>query len=120
MTVPVISAESLLLSRSPKVTFINSVLQYCLDAGDRTLKFEILDYLLNHDHEVENEFDFLMEHLQPEGQRVLYQIWTSMGIEFSPGAATSMSVYEAVEYIIRTFALGEHLMPICSSSGFCL
>ncbi|WP_268135786.1 UvrD-helicase domain-containing protein [Salinimicrobium sp. TH3] len=103
-SIPVISAESLLISRSPKVNFITSVLQYCLDPGDRTLKFKILDHLLNKGKEVENEFDFLMEHLQPEGEQFFKGLSTS-GTEFSPGAATAMSVYEAVEYIIRAFSI---------------
>ncbi len=103
-SIPVISAESLLVSRSPKVTFINNVLQYCLDAGDKSLKFEILDYLLNNHLEVQEEFDFLMQHLEPEGEQFFSGL-RDHEIYFSPGAATSMSVYEAVEYIIREFSL---------------
>lgn len=102
--IPVISAESLLVSRSPKVVFINAVLHYCLDAADKTLKFEILDYLLNYELEVEKEFDFLEEHLQPEGQQFFEELKV-FGFEFSLETATSISVYEAVEYIIRSFRM---------------
>ncbi len=102
--IPVISAESLLVSRSPKVTFINAVLQYCIDAADKGLKFEILDYLLNHELDVENEFRFLHDHLQPEGQQ-FFEDLRAFGFEFSLETATSVSIYEAVEYIIRSFRM---------------
>lgn len=102
-SIPVISAESLLISRSPKVNFITSVLQYCLDPGDKTLKFEILDYLLNKTIKVENEFQFLMDHLQLEGEQFFKAL--AQNIDFSPGLVTEMSIYEAVEYIIRAFSI---------------
>ncbi len=102
--IPVISAESLLLERSSKVRFINTIFQYCLDTADKTLKFEILDYLLNNSLEVENDFQFLMRHLEPEGQ-LFFDALKTYGIDFSPEAATAMSVYEAAEYIIRAFDL---------------
>jgi ATP-dependent exoDNAse (exonuclease V) beta subunit len=103
-SVPVLSAESLLLSRSPKVIFINVVLQYCLDASDKTLKYEILDYLLQDLLTVENEFHFLEHHLHAEGQD-FFNALKDYGIDFSLEAATSISVYEAAEYIIRSFGL---------------
>ncbi|WP_423820422.1 UvrD-helicase domain-containing protein [Salinimicrobium sp. TIG7-5_MAKvit] len=102
--IPVISAESLLINRSPKIRFITAVLQYCLDPGDRSLKFEILDYLLTETIEVDNNFQFLEEHLKPEGEE-FFKALEKNGINFSPVAATAMSVYEAVEYIIRAFSL---------------
>ncbi|MCX2839519.1 UvrD-helicase domain-containing protein [Salinimicrobium sp. MT39] len=102
--IPVISAESLLINRSPKIRFITAVLQYCLDPGDRSLKFEILDYLLTETIEVDNDFQFLEEHLKPEGEE-FFKALEKNGINFSPVAATAMSVYEAVEYIIRAFSL---------------
>lgn len=103
-SIPVISAESLLINRSPKIRFITTVLQYCLDPGDKSLKFEILDYLLNENIEVENEFEFLEDHLKPEGEQ-FFNALLKNGIEFSSVTATAMSVYEAVEYIIRSFSL---------------
>ena len=105
--VAVISAESLLLARSPKVQFINSILQYCLDPGDKTLRFEILDHLLNSSLEVENEFQFLMDSIELEGEQ-FFQALNNYGIEFSTVKATAVSVYEAVEYIIRSFSLEEN------------
>ncbi|WP_324720125.1 UvrD-helicase domain-containing protein [Salinimicrobium sp. HB62] len=102
--VAVISAESLLLSRSPKILFINAVLQYCLDPGDKALRFEILDHLLNSSLQVQEEFEFLMKTIELEG-REFFQALEDHGIDFSPEKATSVSVYEAVEYIIRAFSL---------------
>ena len=102
--VPVISAESLLVSRSPKVAFINAVLNYCLDSTDKSLKFEILDYLLSFELEVDNQFKFLERLLQPEGQKFFEKL-KPFGFNFSLEQATSVSVYEAVEYIIRSFRM---------------
>lgn len=103
-SIPVISAESLLISRSPKVQFVNAVLHYCLDQTDRSVKYEILDYLLNNLLQVEEEFDFLMHHLEAEGEE-FFKGLSRFGINFSRAKATSISVYEAVEYIIRSFSL---------------
>lgn len=103
-SVAVISAESLLLARSPKVQFIIAVLQYCLDPGDKTLRFEILDHLLNSGLEVKNEFEFLMANIELEGEQ-FFRALNNYGISFSTEKATSVSVYEAVEYIIRAFSL---------------
>ncbi|NJW53853.1 UvrD-helicase domain-containing protein [Salinimicrobium oceani] len=102
--VPVISAESLLVNRSPKVAFINAVLQYCLDTADKTLKYEILDYLLAERVQIENEFNFLEQQLDLEGQE-FFEPLKEHGMEFSLETAISLSVYEAAEYIIRSFNL---------------
>lgn len=103
-SIPVISAESLLLSRSPKVVFINAVLQFCLDTAEKTLKYEILNYLLQNVLEIHDEFFFLESHLEPEGQH-FFDALAENGITFSVEKATSLSVYESAEYIIRAFDL---------------
>ncbi|MFD2517299.1 UvrD-helicase domain-containing protein [Salinimicrobium flavum] len=102
--IPVISAESLLLSRSPEVMFVNDILNFSLDTRDRDLKSRILDFLLKHSVSVENEFLFLMSKLNMEGQS-FFDALKPFDIHFSLDTLDSLSVYEGVEYIIRSFKL---------------
>lgn len=104
--VPVISAESLLLSRSPEVRFINAVLQFCLSPLEKSLKYEILEYLLEHKLELEEEYKFLEQILQLDGQQ-FFDALKAQAIDFNVGFVNSVSVFEAVEYIIRSFGLGQ-------------
>lgn len=104
--VPVISAQSLLLSRSPEVNFINVVLQFALDGKDKNLKFRILDFLLERDLEVENPFLFLSQNLELNEQAFFAGL-ERVGIFFDVEVLKDLSVYEGVEYIIRSFNLVE-------------
>ena len=102
--VPVISAESLLLSRSPEVCLVNSVLQFCLEPTNKSLKFEILDYLLN--KETQNNIDFkeLQYSLEEDGQK-FFESLKKFSVYVELNSIHAVSVYEAVEYIIRNFSL---------------
>lgn len=102
--ISVISAESLLLSRSPEVLFINSILACSLDSSDQHLKFEILDFLLSNQLRVENDFQFRKDRLPLQGQ-VFFDSLKSFEIDFNVDHLNSLSVYEGVEYIIRSFGL---------------
>ena len=101
--IPVISAESLLLSRSPEVCVVNAVLHFCLDGKSKNLKFEILDFLLNR-NESEKGFDFLDRALQLDDQD-FFDVLKELGIYMNLDFIHAVSVYEAVEYIIRSFKL---------------
>ncbi|SDK81310.1 ATP-dependent exoDNAse (exonuclease V) beta subunit (contains helicase and exonuclease domains) [Salinimicrobium catena] len=102
--IAVISSESLLLSRSPEVNFINSILKYSLDIADKELRFEILDFLLKGKISTENDFKFLTKTLELEGQ-AFFDALKEQNIHFDLEVLTSLSVYEGVEYIIRSFGL---------------
>ena len=102
--ISVISAESLLLSRSPDVLFINSVLSCGLDTSDQDLKFGILDFLLKEKVEVENDYKFIKDRLLLEDQ-VFFDSLKAFGIDFNIDTLNALSVYEGVEYIIRSFGL---------------
>ena len=104
--IPVISAESLLLSRSPQVCFINSILQFSINGKDKSVKYEILDFLLQNLLEVEQEYQFLRRHLELEDS-AFFEALKPLGINFDLEVLNSVSVYEGVEYIIRAFQLGE-------------
>ncbi|MGB7842272.1 MAG: UvrD-helicase domain-containing protein [Salinimicrobium sp.] len=102
--ISVISAESLLLSRSPEVSFINNILQLSIDKTDKNLKFDVLDYLLGKHPEVEGQYSFLKEMLELEGQAFFNRL-SIFGADFQLDLLNSLSVYEGVEYIIRIFGV---------------
>ena len=102
--ISVISAESLLLSRSPEVNFINNVLKLSIEKSDKNLKFEILNYLFNKHPEIEEEYSFFKEALESEGQ-AFYNRLSIFGEVFQLDLLNSLSIYEAVEYIMRSFGL---------------
>ena len=102
--VSVISAESLLLSRSPEVKFINDLLQLSIEKADKNLKFDILDYLLGENPEIEDSYSFLKEALELQGQ-AFFDRFSVFGVDFDLEQLNALSVYEAVEYIIRSFGL---------------
>ena len=104
--ISVISAESLLLNKSPEVQFINSILQLSIEKADKNLKFNILDYLLNHHLEIKEQYKFLQEALELEDQPFFDQL-SSLGVVFELEQLNALSVYEAVEYIIRSFELNK-------------
>lgn len=102
--VAVISAESLLLSRSPEVRLVNAVLQFCLDLTNKNLKYEILSYVLNINEENKTDFRTFKDSLAQDGQKFFDRLHP-FGIHINLNAIHSVSVYEAVEYIIRNFGL---------------
>ena len=102
--VPVISAESLLLSQSRKVNFISAVLQFSVDGQDKNLKLPILEYILEHQLKIENFYSFISERLEINDQQ-FFDSLKSFGIDFNINRVTEASLYEAVEYIIRSFGL---------------
>lgn len=101
--ISVISAESLLLSRSAEVNFINAVLKLRIDSGDKELKYEVLEYLSGH-LGVAHNFNFCIERLGLEGQ-AFFDSLQRYNVDFSLEKLEELSVYEGVEYIIRSFKL---------------
>lgn len=102
--ISVISAESLLLSRSPEVNFINNILSCSLDTSDQDMKFGILDFLLKEKVTVDNDFTFIKDRLSLEDQ-AFFDSLKPYGIDFRIDILNALSVYEGVEYIIRSFGL---------------
>lgn len=102
--ISVISAESLLLSRSPEVLFINSVLACGLDTTDQDLKFGILDFLLKGKVEAAHDYLFIKDRLGLEDQ-AFFDSLKPFGIDFNIDKLNALSVYEGTEYIIRSFGL---------------
>lgn len=102
--ISVVSAESLLLSQSSKVNFIASILHFSVEGQDKGLKLEILEFLLDNNLDVDNYYEFISARLDLDYQS-FFDSLRAYGVDFSLGRITEVSLYEAVEYIIRSFGL---------------
>lgn len=102
--IPVVSAESLLLSQSSKVNFIAAILNFSVEGQDKGLKLEIMEFLFKHFLDVDNQYEFVTARLQLDYQH-FFDSLQSYGVDFSLGRLTEVSLYEAVEYVVRCFVL---------------
>jgi ATP-dependent exoDNAse (exonuclease V) beta subunit len=96
--VPVISSESLLLASSPKIHFMVSLIRWSLQPGEQALAFAILNFLAElHEH----KHDFIIEHLNDLAKGLLHEF------NFNSHLFSQLSVYDGMEYVIRTFNLSQ-------------
>lgn len=103
--IPIISAESLLIERSPKIKFITAVLKLAVNGKDQEQKNIILEFL-SEKYAVENEFDFSLNRIKLDHQD-FFDSLKEIDIHFNLKKSGEISVYEGVEYIIRSFGLVE-------------
>lgn len=104
--VPVISQESLLLSGSPRVQFVLSVLRFALDGSVKQVKWEILQYLADHQLNLAESHEFIRDRLELNDQQFLDSLQT-FGYKLNLEDLTVSTLYEAVETVIRCFNLIE-------------
>lgn len=103
--ISIVSSESLLVSNSPEVEFINLLLEFSLNPEDRNLKWSILNYLTRK-LEVMNPFDIVVNNLPNDNNR-LFDWLKPFNIDFDIKQLQVLSLYEAAEYIIRCFSLAK-------------
>ena len=102
--ISVISSETLLLSQSPEVKFIIDLLRFSLNPEDDKLKLEIFDYLAENYISEEDSYQLLVENLPKNGGE--FFTWLSnYDLTFNLNELKRLSLYESVEYIIRSFNL---------------
>ncbi|WP_341476523.1 UvrD-helicase domain-containing protein [Christiangramia fulva] len=104
--ISVVSSETLLLKNSAEVNFIISVLSLLLKEEDRLLKFEVFDYLSSKYLKEEAIFESFLQNIEKTG-RSFYEWLEEYEIHFDPEFLKRQSLYEGVEYIIRSFKLVE-------------
>lgn len=105
-SVSVISSETLLLSQSRKVQFIVHLLAFSMNAEDDKIKLQIFDYLAEKYLSQEETHKILVQNLSKNGSD--FFSWLSeFNIHFEMVELKRLSLYEAVEYIIRSFSLVE-------------
>ncbi|PIB39293.1 UvrD-helicase domain-containing protein [Maribacter sp. 4G9] len=103
--VPVISSDSLLLSTSPKVQFLISLVRFMLISDDPATNYGILDYLSGSE---ENKHDFIRFHLNDLPQ------FLSTEYTFDIEKIKGRSLLDSMEHAIKVFDLAKesdaHLM----------
>lgn len=103
--VPVISSDSLLLSTSPKVQFLISLVRFILISDDPATNYGILDYLSGSE---ENKHDFIHFHLNELPQ------FLSTEYTFDIEKIKGQSLLDCMEHAIKVFDLEKesdaHLM----------
>ena len=100
----IISSETLLISRALEVNFIINILQLLSEPDNKTLKFDISSYLIEHQIEVRDKHQFLVSLMDLN----LDQMFASLenhGIYFNYKDIIHLPIYEAVEVIIHDFNL---------------
>jgi ATP-dependent exoDNAse (exonuclease V) beta subunit len=100
--IPIISSETLLISRSREVQFINDVLRLAIQPKNNEVKLHLLNYLATEKLHISQTHNFLKTHvaLAPEA---LFKALTEFNFDFT--YFLQLSLYEAVEYCIRAFQL---------------
>jgi len=97
----IISSETLLLNRSPEVNFIINMMQLAMQPNNNEVKVEILNYIADKQN-VDNKHDFFksLKDLNPS------QLFKELDV-FNFDAFLQLSIYDAVESVVREFQLTE-------------
>ncbi len=95
----IISSETLLLNRSPEVNFIINMMQLAMQPNNDEIKVEILNYIADKQN-VDNKHDFFLpiKELNPS------ELFKTLDV-FDFDAFLHLSIYEAIESVIREFKL---------------
>lgn len=108
----VISSESLLLSTSPKVSFIISFIKFLLEPNDEVIKTEIINFLSKTNKISETEFiSFLIDSSEKEQLKVFIKFIENNFDGFSYSLLKNLTNYEICEELIRIFNLNSDVDP---------
>ena len=103
--IDIVSSETLLVSRSPEVKQIVSLLEYIHEPLNVEVKLEVINYIaINND--VGDPHLFRLNGISL-GLEAFFAALKDIGIHFSPQVALQLSLYESVEYIISSFQLSK-------------
>jgi ATP-dependent exoDNAse (exonuclease V) beta subunit len=103
--IPVVSSETLLVANSPEVNFIAYLLEFSIRPNDNTLKLELFNLLADL-LKIENRYPIISANLNKDGKAFLNWL-KAYDIGFDLDEIRGLSVFEAAEYIIRSFSLVE-------------
>jgi ATP-dependent exoDNAse (exonuclease V) beta subunit len=103
--IDIVSSETLLVSQSPEVKQIVSLLEYIHEPLNVEVKLEVINYIaINND--VGDPHLFRLNGISL-GLEAFFAALKDIGIHFSPQVALQLSLYESVEYIISSFQLSK-------------
>ncbi|MGY5849294.1 UvrD-helicase domain-containing protein [Salegentibacter sp. F14] len=101
--IPVVSSETLLIANSPSVNFIVDLLWYSINPEDDNLKLKIFNFLAE-SLQLANSHQIIWENLS-QNEAAFFNWLKEYEIEFNLEVLKNLSLYESVEYIIRSFSL---------------
>ena len=104
--IPVISSESLLLKQSPQVQFIINLLHFTLEPDSNAISIKLLEYLGKFYLDIEDKHAFYKYYLLYSGAALFDNLLKDSEL-FDFNLCASLPIYEAVEYIIRSFNLND-------------
>jgi len=101
--ISIVSSESLLVSNSPEVHFINSIFEFSQNPSDKNIKWDLLNYFTK-SLAVPDPHKIIADNIDKDDQEFFTWL-SSYNIDFNLEEVRYLSMYEAAEYIIRTFSL---------------
>ncbi|CAL68316.1 UvrD-helicase domain-containing protein [Christiangramia forsetii] len=105
-SISVISSETLLLSQSKKVQFIVNLLAFSVNSEDDQLKLQVFDYLAETYVAPEETHQILLQNLPKNGAE-FFDWLSDYNVQFEMEQLKRLSLYESIEYIIKSFHLVE-------------
>lgn len=105
-SISVISSETLLLSQSKKVQFIVNLLAFSMNSEDDQLKLQIFDFLAEEYLVPEETHQTILQNLPKNGAEFFHWL-LDHHVQFDMEQLKRLSLYESVEYIIKSFSLVE-------------
>lgn len=96
--IPLISPESLLLQTHPNVHFLIQLLYFLYDRDDRSVRFEVLNYLAR---DQKNRHDFISDHMDT------LESFLQVEFDFDPEQVLYRSLYDICSLAIKKFRLVE-------------
>ena len=105
-SISVISSETLLLEQSQKVLLIVNLLAFSMNSEDDQLKLQIFNYLAEEYLSAEETHKVLVQQLPKNGSE-FFDWLSDYQVQFEMEELKRLSLYESVEYIIRSFSLVE-------------
>ena len=103
--IDIVSSETLLVSQSPEVKYIVSLLEYLHEPSNTEAKLEVINYMVSN-KDIEDPHLFRLDCVSLD-MRSFFNTLQDIGVHFSPQTALQLSLYESVEYIISSFQLAK-------------
>ena len=105
--IPFVSSESLSVSESKSVNFLITLIRSIIDPSDMFQRKEVLEFLWQINFEKEDYQDLMFENLDKDQSQSTFfkEINKTFGYSFNPEIFSKVSLYEAIEYAIKSFRL---------------
>ncbi|ULC59623.1 UvrD-helicase domain-containing protein [Flaviramulus sp. BrNp1-15] len=101
--IPIVSSETLLLSNSPEVTFINDLLALLIQPKNNEMKISVLNYLTTL-FNIENKHAFFSNHINLS-LNALFKEFENFNILINSDYLVQLPLYDLTETIVRSFNL---------------